>query len=179
MESAAPSLQVMPELQAQPCHQTTKPVAVAAPQLRFGAEAEQVNKPTNSAKGLTIKNILVQCYNGKWLKQSDWRWSSKLELPLTIDSKNHSVARYALELCHFVMDDNEDRHLNYNLMIVKRQWGIQLQVFNKKHSGRCGSYKVSTLMWKNNSTRRRGVRGRNRPLQGWGHVLEFIWNNLN
>ena len=89
------------------CHQTTKPVAVAAPQLRFGAEANQVNKPTNSAKGFTIKNLLVQCYNAKLLKQSDWRRSSKVDLPLTIDSKNHSVARYALELCHFVMDDNE------------------------------------------------------------------------
>jgi len=136
MESAAPSLQVMPELQAQPCHQTTKPVAVAAPQLRFGAEAEQVNKPTNSAKGLTIKNILVQCYNGKLLKQSDWRWSSKLELPLTIDSKNHSVARYALELCHFVMDDNERQAFKLQSYDSKEAMGdsaasIQQKAFRK------------------------------------------------
>ena len=44
--------------------------------LRYGAEAAQVNSTKQSLRGLTIQNLLVQCYHGNFLKHSNWRYYS-------------------------------------------------------------------------------------------------------
>jgi len=59
-----------------------------------------------------------------------------VDLSLTIDSKNHSVVRYVLELCHFVMDDNERQAFKLQSYDSKEAMGdaaanIQRRAFRK------------------------------------------------
>ena len=56
---------------------------------------------------MTIQNLLVQCYNGNYLKHLSWSSRAKLALPLTVAPGDHSMARYVLELCQFVMNAQE------------------------------------------------------------------------
>ena len=77
--------------------------------LRYGAEAAQVNSTKQSLRGLTIQNLLVQCYHGNFLKHSNWSYSAKLALPPTVASGDQSTARYVLELCQYVMDAQEQQ----------------------------------------------------------------------
>ena len=75
--------------------------------LRYGAKAEQVNSTKKSLRGMTIQNLLVQCYNGNYLKHSSWSSRAKLAMPPTVAPGDHSMARYVLELCQFVMNAQE------------------------------------------------------------------------